>query len=200
MNLSRRWFLIGGSSFVAAAALPAFMPAALMPRPIVSAAAFGGRFPYRSIFDLTICFLDEGPNLRHDAFSIIDLVRPDGQIAHHFSMHRRSMFRWVAIPGHDINVTEDTGIKLDIQPSPAGAQIYTCSNVQPDRKKMQRLFAESFCWDKNGILCASSPLPLDVRDMDLTPADLLKDDPPRPKPPPIEEMSDEECDALMDDV
>jgi hypothetical protein len=101
-------------------------------------------------------------------------------------------------PGDEIIVTKETAFRVEVTPSPAGAQIMTVFNVQPDRKKMGRYFSQTFEWDKDGVLAAPPPVPLDVRDDGLTPADLLKDDPPRPKPAE-EEFDDYDEDDWEDD-
>jgi hypothetical protein len=188
MNLSRRWFLIGGSSLVAAAALPA-LP--LVDPPLVSRANFQGLFPYREVVDLTFA---PDPSTEFPCF--IDLIRPDGECIFRSGVGGRGgMIRWVSMSDEEgIVVTDETAFRIEITPAPAGAQVCTVFNVQPNRKKMRRFFSETFSWDKDGVLSTPPPVSLNVGDDSLAPADLLKDDPPRSL---VKETIDEDYDTYV---
>jgi hypothetical protein len=188
IKVSRRWFLIGGSAAGAAVAIPALPRLETPPR--ISLASLQDLFPYREIVDLVFVpdTSSESPS------SFVNLIRPDGECIFRSGVGRGSMLRWVSIPGDEIIVTRETAFRVEVTPSPIGAEISMVFNVQPDRKKMRRFFSETFGWSKDGVLVAPPPIPLDIRDDGLTPADLLNDDPPRPPLTLAEEDDDEDCD------
>lgn len=191
IKVSRRWFLIGGSAIVAAAALPALPQ--LEPPPLISRASFQDLFPYREVIDLTFM-----PGASVEVPSFVNLILPNGECLLHFGVAPHGLLKWCAMPGGEIIITKETLFRIEVTPSPADFQVATVFNVQPDRKKMGRHFSETFGWDKDGILVAPPPLPLDVRDDGLTPADLLKPDPPRPPQTLVEEDEDDDEDYAPD--
>ena len=158
--ISRRLFLIGSASFVAAASAPALLAP---DRPVISTAVLSD-LPYREIIDLTFGFepaSDERGNLR-DVLGTIDLFRSgEDEALHHLAMNLRGTYRWMAMPLGGIIVTKEAGLTIQVRPSFATANISMIYNVEPDRRKRRRLFAEDFAWRGAECLRSSGALPLD---------------------------------------
>jgi hypothetical protein len=171
-DFSRRMFLVGGGAFVALAAAPLVLS---QEPPLLSTLTLSKQFPYRAVHEITFCFLPTPEEVARNALGVIDMrTAADAEVSiFRQPMGLQSFIRWVAMPGNEIEITEERGLVMTAQPSIVKAAMTMTYNVVPpditDPFKRKRFFIEEVSFNGASNALGATPLPLDPRDTDYVP-------------------------------
>jgi hypothetical protein len=152
--LTRRLFLIGSSSFVAAATIPLIPAGPVLELPPDVTQAVLSPMPYRAVLDLMLSFEPPPEQRSENRPCYIRMFGDDSeQPFYDFGMGTWSTHRWTALPGGERHIDEDRGgLKIDVWPDPGLdlriGMIYRGRNVPSEPG---RLYHEELVW-RSGVL------------------------------------------------
>lgn len=164
MQVHRRSFLLGLGSAVALASAPAVARPFIAP---VSTAPLQPAVRWRQVCEIIIGS-EYGPGEVpvHDHVIQYHIKRNDQRIFMR-ALNWRSSYRWSAVPGDEIILSEDATLGFDIEPATTHTSICIVSNIERNPDLPRKYLSEQFEW-WNGELKHSY-------------ANLLAPEPPEPE-------------------